>query len=30
MMALVADGTDRYLSLSQTRTEHDQVGPPRR
>lgn len=30
MMALISDGTDRYLSLVQTRVEHDHVGPPRR
>ncbi len=30
MMALISDGTDRYLSLAQTRVEHEHVGPPRR
>lgn len=30
MLALVAEGTDRYLSLSQTRIEYDHVGPARR
>jgi hypothetical protein len=30
MMALISDGTDRYLSLAQTRVEYEHVGPPRR
>jgi len=30
MLALIAEGADRYLSLSQTRIEYDHVGAPRR